>query len=70
MTKSLIELMNVTKKFGEITALNKVELSIEDGEYVCVLGQTGAGKTTLLRTIAGLTEPDERVRGHPAAPVE
>ena len=56
---SIIKLVNVTKKFGEIIALNRVELTIEDGEYVCVLGQTGAGKTTLLRTIAGLTEPDE-----------
>lgn len=56
---SIIKLVNVTKKFGEIVALNRVGLTIEDGEYVCVLGQTGAGKTTLLRTIAGLTEPDE-----------
>lgn len=56
---SLVRLVNITKKFGEIVALNKLELSIEDGEYVCVLGQTGAGKTTLLRTIAGLTEPDQ-----------
>jgi len=51
--------VNVTKKFGEVAALSHLQLSIEDGEYVCVLGQTGAGKTTLLRTIAGLTEPDE-----------
>jgi len=56
---SLIRLVNVTKRFGEITALDHVNLSIEDGEYVCVLGPTGAGKTTLLRIIAGLLEPDE-----------
>ncbi len=56
---AIIRLVNVTKRFGETTALNHVNLSIQDGEYVCVLGQTGAGKTTLLRTIAGLTEPDE-----------
>lgn len=56
---SLIRLVNLTKRFGEITALNRINLSIEDGEYVCVLGPTGAGKTTLLRTIAGLLEPDE-----------
>jgi ABC-type Fe3+/spermidine/putrescine transport system ATPase subunit len=56
---SLIKLVNVTKRFGEIAALNGIDLSIEDGEYVCVLGQTGAGKTTLLRTIAGLIEADE-----------
>ena len=56
---SLIRLVNVTKRFGEITALDHINLSVEDGEYVCVLGSTGAGKTTLLRIIAGLVEPDE-----------
>ena len=55
---ALIRLDKITKKFGEITALDHIDLSIQDGEYVCVLGQTGAGKTTLLRTIAGLTNPD------------
>jgi ABC-type Fe3+/spermidine/putrescine transport system ATPase subunit len=55
---ALIRLVNVTKTFGEITALDHITLAIDDGEYVCVLGQTGAGKTTLLRTIAGLLEPD------------
>jgi len=49
----------VTKKYDEITALDHLNLSIEDKEYVCVLGPTGAGKTTLLRIIAGLLEPDE-----------
>ena len=49
----------MTKRFDEITALDGVNLSVEDGEYVCVLGPTGAGKTTLLRIIAGLLEPDE-----------
>ena len=55
----LIKLMNVTKRFGKITALDHINLSIENGEYLCILGQTGAGKTTLLRIIAGLLEPDE-----------
>jgi putative spermidine/putrescine transport system ATP-binding protein len=56
---ALIQLVNVTKTFGTITALDEINLSIDDGEYVCVLGPTGAGKTTLLRIIAGLLEPDE-----------
>jgi len=56
---SLIRLVNVTKKFENIVAIDHVNLSIDDGEYVCILGQTGAGKTTLLRIIAGLLEPDE-----------
>ena len=49
----------MTKKYDEITALDHLNLSIEDKEYVCVLGPTGAGKTTLLRIIAGLLKPDE-----------
>jgi len=49
----------MTKKFGDIIALDHINLTIDDGEYLCILGQTGAGKTTLLRTIAGLLEPDE-----------
>lgn len=56
---SLIQLVDVTKKYDEVTALDHLNLSIEDKEYVCVLGPTGAGKTTLLRIIAGLLEPDE-----------
>ena len=56
---SLIRLVNVTKTFGDITALDHINLSIDDGEYVCILGQTGAGKTTLLRIIAGLLGPDD-----------
>ncbi len=56
---TLIQLVGITKTFGEITALDGIDLSIEDGEYVCVLGPTGAGKTTLLRIIAGLLDPDD-----------
>lgn len=56
---SIIKIVNLTKEYGEITALDHLNLSIEDGEYLCVLGQTGAGKTTLLRIIAGLTDPNE-----------
>ena len=56
---SFIQLKDVTKKYDDITALDHLNLSIEDQEYVCVLGPTGAGKTTLLRIIAGLLEPDE-----------
>jgi putative spermidine/putrescine transport system ATP-binding protein len=50
-----IKLVNATKAFGRIKAIDRVSLQIADGEYVCVLGPTGAGKTTLLRLIAGLT---------------
>jgi len=54
-----IRLVNVTKKFGKISAINNLNLELNDGEYLCVLGPTGSGKTTLLRLIAGIIGPDE-----------
>jgi len=54
-----VRLVNVTKRFGNITAINNLNLEINDGEYLCVLGPTGSGKTTLLRLIAGIIKPDE-----------
>jgi iron(III) transport system ATP-binding protein len=45
---------NLTKKFGDFTALEDVSLDVFDGEFVCFLGPSGCGKTTLLRAIAGL----------------
>jgi len=54
-----VRLVNVTKKFENIVAINRVNLEIRDGEYICVLGPTGSGKTTLLRLIAGVIKPDE-----------
>ena len=54
-----IALHNVTKRFGEFSALHHVDLDIESGELVALLGPSGSGKTTLLRIIAGLDWPDE-----------
>jgi len=52
-----VRLVNVSKSFAKVKAMDHVNLEISDGEYVCVLGPTGSGKTTLLRLIAGLTSP-------------
>jgi sulfate transport system ATP-binding protein len=53
-----IEITNISKKFGEFTALDSVSLSIPSGEITALLGPSGSGKTTLLRIIAGLEVPD------------
>ena len=54
-----IRLVNVTKRFGNITAIKNLSLTVNDGEYVCILGPTGSGKTTLLRLIAGIIKPEK-----------
>ena len=55
----MIELKNVTKKYGNFTAVNDVSFKIEKGEIVGFLGQNGAGKTTTMKMITGLAEPTE-----------
>lgn len=54
-----IRLENVTKRYGDTTAIDNLNLEIGDGEFFCVLGPPGAGKTTLLRLIVGLESADQ-----------
>ena len=49
-----IELRQVTKRFGDLAAVDRVDLRIDEGEVLCLLGPSGCGKTTTLRMIAGL----------------
>ena len=49
----------LSKRFGDFTALNRVDLDVGQGEFVCFLGPSGCGKTTLLRAIAGLDPQSE-----------
>ena len=49
-----VELTSITKRFGDVTAVDHVDLAIADGEFFAMLGPSGCGKTTTLRMIAGL----------------
>ena len=58
-----VAIERVTKRFGQITAVGDLSLTVRDGEFVVLLGPTGAGKTTTLRLVAGLETPDQgRIR--------
>ncbi len=54
-----VELIGVTKRFGEVTAVDAVDLHVRPGEFLSLLGPSGCGKTTSLRMLAGFEEPDE-----------
>lgn len=54
----MLDVRDVTVRFGERTVLDRVSLNVTDGEVVALLGPSGSGKSTLLRVIAGLLVPD------------
>ena len=54
-----VEFRGVTKRFGQLTAVNAVDLQVRKGEFLSLLGPSGCGKTTSLRLIAGFEQPDE-----------
>ncbi|WP_196073355.1 ABC transporter ATP-binding protein [Nakamurella alba] len=57
MTAPVLEVRDLTVRYGHVTALEDVSLTVGTGEVVAVVGPNGAGKTTLLRTMSGLVKP-------------
>lgn len=54
----VIEARGITKRYGDLTALDNVDLTVESGTFFGILGPNGAGKTTLLESIEGIRQPD------------
>jgi ABC-type Fe3+/spermidine/putrescine transport system ATPase subunit len=54
-----VELQGVTKRFDDVTAVDSLDLTVRNGEFLSLLGPSGCGKTTTLRLIAGFEHPDE-----------
>jgi spermidine/putrescine transport system ATP-binding protein len=56
-----VQLENVTKRYGDVTAIEDLDLRVEDGEFLTLLGPSGCGKTTTLRLIGGFEAPNRGV---------
>jgi ABC-2 type transport system ATP-binding protein len=68
--EAIIETRGLTRRFGELTAVDHLDLTVAKGEIFGLVGPDGAGKTTTLRMLCGLMDPSEgsaRVAGHDAA---
>ncbi|MFH8773198.1 MULTISPECIES: ABC transporter ATP-binding protein [unclassified Streptomyces] len=65
----MLRLDSMTRRFGDHLVLDRVDLTVPDGQLLCVVGPSGCGKSTLLRTIAGLLPADEGTVMIDGAPV-
>ncbi len=54
---NMVQIENLTKKYGSKTALDSVNFNIESGKIVGILGPNGSGKTTMIKTLVGLLRP-------------
>ena len=64
MQMARLELINLSKRYGEHTVVAGVTLDVADGEFLVLLGPSGCGKTTTLRMIAGLRRAERRRGAH------
>jgi branched-chain amino acid transport system ATP-binding protein len=53
----ILDVRNVTVRFGGVVALDKVSFKVNDGEFLCLIGPNGAGKTTMMRAVTGVIKP-------------
>ena len=68
---ALLEVKNISKRFGSVLANDNLSLSVNAGEIVALLGENGAGKSTLVKTVFGLVRPDQgtiSIKGKEVAP--
>src|SRR5512146_1594343 len=56
---ALLEATNVTKRFGGLTAVDRMNFTLEQGQMVSIIGPNGAGKTTFFNTLTGIYKPNE-----------
>ncbi|MEM7424503.1 MAG: ABC transporter ATP-binding protein, partial [Pseudomonadota bacterium] len=59
MSEPLVQFQEVVKRFGDFTAVKRMDLDIHQGEFIALMGPSGCGKTTTLRMLAGLEQPTE-----------
>ena len=59
MAASLLSLRGLTRRFGGLTAVDRIDLDLAEGELVSIIGPNGAGKTTLFNIVTGLDRPDD-----------
>jgi putative spermidine/putrescine transport system ATP-binding protein len=57
--RPMVQLLQITKRFGSVAAVDDISVTIQEGEFFSFLGPSGSGKTTVLRLVAGLLDPDE-----------